>query len=93
MKQVTNIENTHVIRTTNYQVTSASNTQEHCKIIHCGTTYTLSFASRSSITMHANLPLFIHTLRQIKPLHITAEHPNNLSQYLTNLMHKIFVSQ
>ena len=78
MKHVTNIENTHAIHTTKYQVTSESNAQEHCKIIHSGTTYTLSFASRSSITMHANLPILVHTLSQTKPLHITAEHPNNV---------------
>jgi len=67
-----------VISTTKYQVTSASNAQEHSKIIHCGITYTLSFASRSSMTMHANLPLLVCILSQINPLHITAEHPNNV---------------
>jgi len=78
MKCVTNIENTHVICTTKYQVTSASNTQKHSKIIHCGTTYTESFASRISITMHAKLPLLICILSQTNPPHITAEHPNNV---------------
>jgi len=77
MKLVTNIENTHVICMTKYQVTSVSN-EEHSKIIHCGTIYTLSFASQSSITMHANLPLLLRILNQMNPLRITAEHPNNV---------------
>ena len=75
---MTNIVNSHVTCTTKYQVTSASNAQEHRKIIHCGTTYTLSFASQSSITMHANLPLLVRILSQINPLHVTAGHPNNV---------------